>query len=246
MFGASAGKFAGGSNRLLVAQRFICQENASVLPATILCYFLLGKGLSAAEEDIDHQRTFYGVSTDVLSLVLLVGVHFLGALAAILDSGFLVAVERDWIIVMSEAHPTRYGSTNEEKSKVQQNWLTDTNVMMTQIDLTCKVMAPAAAGFFVAFWDDTIGDNNHGPDLRGAAILSGGLNCIALVVEYVCTLRIYRDVPGLSIKSPAAAIDLEESSRRGHGCATSTTFSSGLRIYLEQRISFAGLALALL
>jgi hypothetical protein len=88
---------------------------------------------------------------------------------------------------------------------------------MRQIDLSCKIVAPALAGFFLSWWT-----NHHHPstttttttptttmspsspqqhaDLRGAAVLVGALNVAALIIEYLCTKQIYHLIPDLAIK----------------------------------------------
>jgi hypothetical protein len=124
-----------------------------------------------------------GVPTDPKSVVLLIGIHFLGALARVLDSGFVVAIERDWIVVMSKC-VTSPDLTRSQNLQRQKAWLTETNVLMKQIDLSSKIVAPAVAGFIVAFLDDGT-DPHHGSDLRGAALFVGCLNAMALVVEYI-------------------------------------------------------------
>mmetsp|Transcript_15838 Transcript_15838/g.45450 ORF Transcript_15838/g.45450 Transcript_15838/m.45450 type:complete len:371 (+) Transcript_15838:894-2006(+) len=88
-------------------------------------------------------------------------------------------------------------ATPERENMAQKAWLSDTNVALKQIDLSCKVAAPAMAGFFVAAFGD---GGSHGGDLKGAALLVGALNASALVVEYVCTKRIYDLIPDLAAK----------------------------------------------
>ena len=84
LFGASAGRFVDTSNRLYAARFFIWTENLGVVIATALCYILL-----SMERDYMY---------DTRSVLLLLGIHFFGSLATILDKGFLVAIERDWVV----------------------------------------------------------------------------------------------------------------------------------------------------
>jgi len=85
-------------------------------------------------------------------------------------------------------------------------WLTQTNTSMKQIDLLCKVVGPAAAGIFVASFDEhdplkTITTNvMHWYHLSYAAIIVGLLNLISLYVEYTCTKKIYELVPLLTVR----------------------------------------------
>lgn len=185
-FGARIGRFIDDADRLFVARLFIGLENFSVLTATALCYTLLSDRRSVPfEHELDNHFTtrMSGVPADPKSVVLLIGIHFLGALARVLDSGFVVAIERDWIVVMSESISVQ-GLTNSQSIERQKAWLTETNIFMKQIDLSSKIVAPAVAGFIVAFLDDGT-DPHHGSDLRGAALFVGCLNATALVVEYI-------------------------------------------------------------
>ena len=206
-FGSTAGRFIDGSNRLQVARQFIGFENCAVLLATWLCYVLLSEqderdDSSDLETSSPHTSDLDGIPTDPKSILLLIGIHLLGAIALILDSGFRVAVERDWIVVMSQCAVHNAEAVHEQTSfhQVQKDWLSDTNVSMRQIDLSCKIVAPAVAGFFIAIFDDGHSED-HGYDLRVAALLVGGLNALALVVEWVCTRKIYYDIPDLAFKS---------------------------------------------
>jgi hypothetical protein len=261
LFGSTAGRFIDHANRLLVAQRFIWAENICVLLATICCYILLARNqVEDTTDTIDNGskwQRFQGIPTDLWSIVLLIGVHLLGATAKIFDLGFLVAVERDWVVVMSRFIMDD-GLPHGEQQESQKKWLSETNVAMKQIDLSCKVVAPAIAGFCIALLDDGT-DPHHGSDLRGAAIFIGALNALALLVEYACTAMIYNLIPDLAIKSkrgPATALEreLDSSADDAKENVVKKTcpprclcrMPDGLRVYLDQSISWAGVGLALL
>jgi iron-regulated transporter 1 len=287
LFGSAAGRFVDREDRLYAAQWFIWTENVCVLVATLFCYFLLrlhsgnvndeifDRAGSYEDESDDAtwlQKHLYAVPLDFWSVILLIGIHIFGPLARILDKGFLVAIERDWVVTMSEA-----------ASAGRKVWLSETNVAMKQIDLTCRVAAPAVAGFVIAAFDtsstgaanssaDYSSDSNsqpqqHGQDLTGAVILVGAVNIASLVVEYICTARIYNLVPSLAVKQPTSSVmkknpkDEEEAMDTGDkqgsdkiapsrnstdtGCGF-FQLPQGLRIYLEQPISWSGLGLAML
>jgi hypothetical protein len=176
-FGPKIGRFIDGTERLLVARLFIGLENFAVLSATFCCYALL----SNREDDTTRMS---GVPTDPKSVFLLIGIHILGAMARVLDSGFIVAIERDWVVEMSQSLDFPPDLSRSENSLRDKMWLTETNVFLKQIDLSCQIAAPAFAGFIVAYLDDGT-DPHHGSDLRGAAIFVGCLNASALVVEYI-------------------------------------------------------------
>ena len=276
--GSKAGRFIDGSNRLFVAQRFIWIENVSVLIATLFCYILLERTKTVdtdaftAKPDPAWSYWFRsrldGVPLDCVSVVMLIGIHTLGSIAQILDRGFVVAIERDWVVVMSRlASPFYHAentssltvptSTQHMPDEAERAWLSTTNVAMKQIDLSCKVVAPAIAGFFIAAFDEGT-DTGHGADLSGAALLVGLVNAAALVVEYVCTARIYALIPDLATKTPprpSSRVNLnQEVEENGDhhkppsiGCGICRiTIPEGLEIYFEQSVSPGGLALSLL
>ncbi|KAL3942567.1 MAG: hypothetical protein SGBAC_003277, partial [Bacillariaceae sp.] len=183
--GPRLGRFIDGTDRLFAARLFIGLQGSAVLLATTCCYKLLAAsespgGLSDESED---SKNSYGVPTDAKSLFLLVGVHLLGAIAQVLDNGFTVAIERDWIVVMSQyiMFSSEEESENLQRQKV---WLSETNVVLKQIDLSCKILAPAVAGFVVAGWGGN-GVNHNASDLKSAALFVGCLYGVALVVEYI-------------------------------------------------------------
>lgn len=269
-FGSSIGRHIDGTNRLTIARQFICLENICVLTATYMCYILLSKeaniNIDVNSEEHDDLDTVTESIYDRKSILLLIGIHLLGAIALVLDTGFLVAVERDWIVVMSiNASNIQKSSgrelTQEEELEVQKSWLSDTNVKMRQIDLSCKIVAPAAAGFFIALFDDGT-SKQHGYDLRGAALLVGGVNVAALIVEYICTAKIYHEVPGLSPDPNIVAdddmmaatrnlgkikdVDLPEDNKTKNKNRRSLHFFDDLEVYFSQSICWAGFSLSLL
>lgn len=174
----SIGRIIDNTDRLLVARAFIGIENLAVVSATLFCYLLLSNREEepSARELNEYSGRTQGLPSDQKSILLLIGIHVLGALARVFDSGFVVAIERDWVVMMSLSLP----DFSPEKQKL---WLTETNVNMKQIDLGCSIVAPAFAGLIVAFLDNG-SDPHHGSDLRGAAVFVGFLNVLALIVEY--------------------------------------------------------------
>lgn len=256
-FGSSIGRYIDGSNRLILARQFIGLENFAVVTATGLCYILLSRDHDLiVGNDLAARAATEESIYDLKSVSLLVGIHLLGALAMILDSGFLVAVERDWIVVMSlgacEIQKSKRVLRREEEESVQQTWLSDTNVKMRQIDLSCKILAPAIGGILIAFFDDGM-NQNHGYDLRGATLVVGGVNVLALIVEYICTAKIYYEIPALGMKAigeKTAELGGEEGqnmtdgdTRNGRG---SMKILDDLKVFFDQSICWAGFALSLL
>ena len=324
--GGKVGEFVDGKPRLYVARTLIWSQNLCVLGATGACYWLLARDATASWPASEGTKTnweevgaagsggwinkiFYGVPLDCQSLALLAAVHILGGVASVLDAGFTVAIERDWIVVMSayaariaflsnsllEQRPkTTAGKScmsetdddagegwknaharqqqEEARNAAQRKWLSETNIAMRQIDLSCKVVAPALAGFFVAAFNTarSVGDTAyHGNDLKGAALMVGVLNMAALLVEYVCSKNIYDLIPDLQTPSGgeewrnSVFVDNKEIIADGESLIAPMQqegkkskseslrcklcrLPRAIRIYLSQSISLAGIALALL
>lgn len=323
-------------DRLTAAQFLIGSQNMSVLLATACCYFLLlasqqqqsdEEGMQKAfEKNHDEttllawvESTLQGVPLDYSSVWLIVGVHIFGSLAQILDTAFLVTIERDWVVVMhnvstfvasvntdgSEDGIGNGSQTIHHSSGSGVSWLAETNVVMKQIDLSCKVAAPAIAGFFIgaakaapagatSHQQQQYPNDNGAYDLATAALIVGMINAMSLMVEYLCTARIYELVPALRVQTlehpappstpmllsvqllcggnnttetkviAANAVIVDDTTGNndnGHGVNRTQTavpldaqcgffgahlLPSGLQTFMNQRISWAGLGLAML
>lgn len=226
IFGSGVGKMIDYLPRLRVARLLIVSENLSVIVASFCCYLLLSLPLN---------ETFHDIPVDPLSIFLLLAIHSMGSVAQLMDRAFLVAVERDWVVVLC-------------KSAGQHNfasYLTSTNVTMKQIDLSCKVLAPSLIGVLVPVLN---GNSTEPHNLRGACVVIGLLNVISLFAEYVCTERVYRLIPALVLKGgdtvalENAAPKVESKSERSWDmCAC-----QGLQIFFSQKSFAAGLALSML
>jgi len=136
----------------------------------------------------------------------------------------------------------------------EKSWLSETNTTMKQIDLLCKVVAPAAAGLFLSAFDNNDPTNSlatdiqHWYNLSYAAVIIGAMNLGSLYVEYSCTLDIYCRVPILSARNgrdneKAKIEDLP--SKASIGCGI-FSLPRSLSLYLEQPVAMGGIALSLL
>ncbi|GAX15983.1 solute carrier family 40 (iron-regulated transporter), member 1 [Fistulifera solaris] len=243
---ASLGDWIDRTDRLQVARRLIVFENLAVFVGTLSCWFLLSsissENESSASPNMDEssmvssQQRFSEVPRSLQAIVSLLGIHVFGSLAQLLDRAFLVAIERDWVVVLSQA-------AGEEHF---QRFLSDTNVTMKQIDLSCKVVAPGIAGLLISM----IGN------LKWACLVVGGINLAALFVEYSCTTKVYALIPALSFPKH----DLEPQHETDESCVVEENTGSpsltnitcplwlpyNLRIYLEQPSSPGGIGLAFL
>ena len=146
-------------------------------------------------------------------------------------------------------------STMIRKLKITQ-WLSQTNTSMTQIDLLCKVSAPAAAGIFFSFFDSAnTSEGAHFLKLSYAAMIIGFANLFSLYIEFICITSIYENIPSLSRRitkensvNSIKEIDLdeiEETSKNGTMCNL-ISVPEGLKVYFRQHIWPAGIAMAFL
>lgn len=277
--GTLVGQYIDRSNRLSVARQLIFAENLAVVLATVCCYLLL----SSSPESADAKETTYNdgasrgnvlklfenVPLDTASTVLLIVIHAMGAWAAIMDRAFLVAIERDWVVVLCQTST----GTVETADAAEQSFaykLGDTNVTMKQIDLGCKVAAPAIAGFLIPLLSKSGHElNPSGNELKAACAFIGALNGMALLVEYICSGMVYELIPPLASKRLGVVEtgsdeeksddrscdrwdDLQGSSNqgstlldRGNICRRLLVPTS-LKIYFSQSIAMLGLGLAFL
>lgn len=259
-------------NRIISARILIWTENICVIIASILCYLLFNNNDNTSS-----------LPTDYYSIIILIGIHIFGSIAQLLDRGFTISMERDWVVIMGEVASSNYyiqqrNDYNNEKdisstsSSSSSSWLLETNVRMKQIDLSCKVLSPAIAGFLIEFFSDNNGNNNN---LSFASIVVGVINVLSLIVEYICTTLIYNHIPELTKKPKiiVTTIDVKETNdsvfdnknnssnsngnsngninnikdeNNNHSIITNTIIPKPLSIYMEQPISLAGISLSLL
>ena len=255
-FGSTSGRFVDETssiNRLRTARIFLGTQSLCVLIATACSYYALQRvhemmlasqptrravGSSPAEMDGEsiegdtEDQASFAWSEDSVTVILVILIHVFGPLAELASQGFLVAMERDWIVAMvpatttplqdendqtvaSVGTPSEYGTTSTGRVITGREWLAETNVRMKQLVLTCKVVAPAVAGWVVGVFDrnanasendtsnhasteaatDTHDSSSH--NLTTAALLVGLVNVTAVAVEYLATARVYFMVPAL-------------------------------------------------
>ena len=230
IFGRYIDEMARKGKRSLLTTRLIAAENICVLLATLCCAYLIlgidnptGDGINDDASNNGQNPSWQKPST----LCLLLVIHILGGMAQVLDRSFLVAVERDWIVVMAEA-------AGENKD----NWLSQTNVALKQIDLTCQVVAPAVTGWVLTLLP------------TGFGVLWVGLcNCLALIVEWVSMKTIASMLPMLDQAKDIVVHEEEEDNSLSELDSPNNdqekTMKS-LQLYFRQSMAFAGLGLALL
>jgi len=229
LFGSACGTFIDSKiDRLLIVQFFICCENLSIAIASICCFFLLREingEIEPSGENVDGEaethlsQLFQEVAAplNAKTWTLIAAIHIFGGIAKLVDDGFTVCMEKDWIVVMSKFHSSIFEEelsvesapscesagleTHILKDLNEKAWLSQTNTSMRQIDLACKILAPYVAGTFINYFDSsTISNLREGSNLANAALLLGILNVISLYIEYWCSKSIYNMIPSLAVR----------------------------------------------
>mmetsp|Transcript_10233 Transcript_10233/g.22146 ORF Transcript_10233/g.22146 Transcript_10233/m.22146 type:complete len:527 (-) Transcript_10233:75-1655(-) len=222
--GGKAGSFlddsASNNRRLRSLQVVLLGQYGCVVACSGVCYLLLN---------------LYDLSTDPLDLpvaCLLVAIHGLGGFSLLCSEASTIAIEKDWIIVISGNDVDYLGALN---------------VTLRQIDLGCKMLGPAAAGFFLMA---------VGEQIQPAIVAVGIVNVISFFAEYCFLTTICRAVPALMLQNSNfdstehdggtdGGLHAEKTVETKKHCARCILLS-GLSIYFQQDIAAGGFALSLL
>lgn len=152
--GSWIGNLVDSKNRLYVVRQSIIWQRASVaLSCLVLALLLAGNP--------QNGLVLYGLFATIVALA---GVEKLAFVAN------TVAVERDWIIVVSD-------SLGVERQEL--------NSTMRRIDLLCKLIAPLGVGLL------------DGYSTRVAIWVVFGQNAISVLIEYFAIAQVYAAVPEL-------------------------------------------------
>ncbi len=270
LFGAPFGRFIDMTNRHCVALLCIAIKNTSVLLATVVCFWLL----TIAEHQVMQQnipeemdkgmQTTQWILHDKLSVALIALVHLFGSLRFLFNRGFEVAIERDWIVVLSQQRST----TDQEA------WLSRTNVALRQIFLVCNVISPTFVGWIVSVGHPE--EQSRFSELYTATILIGVLSITSLLIESICVVQACNLVPSLGLppqrtthipapptiapddhdkfENIASVQEPQEVEGTWHDESVSMTekanetmsFHRSYQVYWQQSIVWAGLSLALI
>ncbi|KAF9691884.1 hypothetical protein EKO04_010044 [Ascochyta lentis] len=213
-FGTWIGGLVDSKNRLHVVRQSIVWQRVSVaLSCLILIVLLAGNPQSGL--------VLYGLFAVVVALA---GVEKLAFVAN------TVAVERDWIIVVSD-------SLSVERQEL--------NSTMRRIDLICKLIAPLGIGLL------------DGYSTRLAIWVVFGQNATSVLIEYLAIAQVYAAVPELSHgkearNTPAAATETQHAPAGTHTVprhSTLHTLQANLRPwndYFQNPAFLASFSLSLL
>eukprot|EP00980_Cylindrotheca_fusiformis_P013419 scaffold3428_cov76-Cylindrotheca_fusiformis.AAC.2 len=201
-------------NRSQFATYLIAAQNACVFIATMTIGFTMKRHRQLVQSDNDeddHDDTTTTTITTTaasFSMVLIAVICCFGGMAQVLDRTVLVAIERDWIVVMAEAKKiNRQDEKQEEESS--SSWLQDTNVTLKQMDLSCQVLGPSFSGLVLA--------NSAGFGWVG------GCTLVSLITEVSCMKQIYQLVPSLQQQQQNGAGRHHQQQHQRHQYTTTTT-----------------------
>ena len=261
LLASTAGDYVDKTNRLDAVTKFLWGQKLAVMLASVVCYNLLmisssiteeekeeeEEGTAAVDQDQKEHNPAIGNSTQVF---LIVGIHLLGSTASVLYEGYNMAIQRDWIVVLSQCQQQQqqqqqhndasnsFGNRNHGFATVASDdkdeeghghdqsqsvpregayrntsntiWLTQTNVVLRQIHLGCKIVTPFLSGMFLDWVSSSSSDtdeNDRESDdgRRGfgyAVLMVGLLHVLALVTQHLCVTTIYNRQPALAEMNP--------------------------------------------
>jgi solute carrier family 40 (iron-regulated transporter), member 1 len=260
LFGSAMARFFVDTiswNRQSALIMLIVAENVAVIAGCLVSYEIFQRD----DEYFTHQQQQQQQPQHAHSwmrTVLLTILFTSGSIGLVLQQTMVVVLERDWLIVVA-AHQQQQATTTGGVGDDPDS-LGEMNVVVRQIDLACRVLTPAFAGSLIGWLQHGATDNIR--DLRQAALVLGMLNAISMVVEIVFMTRLYHLVPGLATRhhlaeKVAAVNDGKPAGDHKSGPKTSTTaivttpeetttMCYGVRIYFQQPVAAAGVALSFL
>ena len=177
---------------------------------------------------------FWALSTDILKFsgfrpLLIAVLVLLACLEKLCSIMNYIAIERDWVIIVSES--SQYG-------------LEYLNSQMRRIDLMCKLVGPLA----IALVD------GYSTTIAITAVL--GMNASSVLIEYVAIARVFHMVPALQAR-PAVSNNADNVSSAGpevpaiwrlgvFGVAQTRSFYKTISNYIRRPVFLPSIALCLL
>ncbi|KAJ6440691.1 iron-regulated transporter [Purpureocillium lavendulum] len=242
------------AGRLAVVRASIVAQRAAVAASCAVLWVMVMHAAPLRHDDDDGgeddgemrlrattggvRRLVSGRSVDGLFALLCV----LACVEKLAAMANLVAVERDWAVVMTEGDDEwRRGellgpASGTTKLASLLMCFTVVNARMRRIDLFCKLLGPlfislvAAASTLIAIW----------------TVL--GINVASVLVEYICIARVYKSVPALH-RSPVDPISASSEPTTRSSMVTLTTTIlpiSSLPFYFRHPAFLPSFSLALL
>nr|XP_023010292.1 solute carrier family 40 member 1-like [Maylandia zebra] len=170
MFGALIGDWVDRNPRNKVAHASLFVQNISVTICSIVLMLVFS-----------YKQRIEQIWDGWLTVVCYTVVIVLADVANLASTALTIAIQRDWIVVI-----TGYNRGH----------LAGMNATMRRIDQVTNILAPLAVGQVMTLASNVVGCG---------FIL--GWNLVSLIVEFFFLSRVYRIVPALSAKPPSVAVD---------------------------------------
>uniref|UniRef100_A0A3P8T0Z4 Solute carrier family 40 member n=1 Tax=Amphiprion percula TaxID=161767 RepID=A0A3P8T0Z4_AMPPE len=233
LLGALIGDWVDRNPRNKVAHASLFIQNISVTVCSIVLMLVFS-----------YKQRIEQIWDGWLTVVCYTVVIVLADVANLASTALTIAIQRDWIVVI-----TGYNRGH----------LAGMNATMRRIDQVTNILAPLAVGQVMTLASNVVGCG---------FIL--GWNLVSLIVEFFFLSRVYRIVPALSVKPPVVDVDqtyLQRIERRSQGMGRSlvhlkeitnlplcfrrfrwlvSTCKDGWRAYYRQPVFLAGMGLAFL
>lgn len=165
-------------------------------------YFLCGEMLLLDLKETDLTQTYQIYAIPIIC-----------AVADLSFSMITMNIEKDWVVVLSNGNS---------------GWLSKTNSIMTQIDLSCNAIAPVVAGILFSFFDYHL-----------VAYILLGVNGAATLGLYIFLKRLYDSWESLSFKTHVKSYSIvgEDLSVDGVSPVSYSSPSSSLRNSTPPKVS---------
>jgi hypothetical protein len=174
-------------NRRQFASYFITSEKICILIATLMIGWTMKRRRNSNTEADDTYSSYVQGDDDALWICSLIGICLFGGFAQVLYKTFFVALERDWIVVMSNSN-----KGNQNLDKDDDNWLQNTNIVLQQISLICQFLGPSITGYILSS-----SNNNKTKNIGAGFGWMVFCTILSLIVEYICLNQVYHLVPAL-------------------------------------------------
>ncbi|XP_077383500.1 ferroportin [Festucalex cinctus] len=173
LLGALIGDWVDRNPRNKVAHASLFIQNISVTICSIVLMLVFS-----------YKQRIEPIWDGWLTVVCYTVVIVLADVANLASTALTIAIQRDWIIVI-----TGYNRGH----------LAGMNATMRRIDQVTNILAPLAVGQVMTLASNVVGCG---------FIL--GWNLVSLIVEFFFLSRVYRIVPALSVKPPTVEVDLHD------------------------------------
>ncbi|KAJ8004760.1 hypothetical protein DPEC_G00139630 [Dallia pectoralis] len=176
LLGALIGDWVDRNPRNKVAHASLFVQNISVTVCSIVLMLVFS-----------YKQWIESIWDGWLTVVCYTVVIILADVANLASTALTIAIQRDWIVVI-----TGYNRGH----------LAGMNATMRRIDQVTNILAPLAVGQVMTLASNVVGCG---------FIL--GWNLVSLIVEFIFLSRVYRIVPALSVKPPVAEEDQDSLER---------------------------------